>query len=140
MHGGTGGRGRPRHAAAALSAILRDAGPLGLFKGYWATNCVWLPWNILYIALYEACRRSARGALGRREHAPLPAAATMASAFAAASAATVATHPPDVIKTRLQVMFSAGACRERGGLSRGGSGLRRRGFRTLADGRAIRVW
>eukprot|EP00892_Ulva_mutabilis_P003303 jgi/Ulvmu1/1344/UM011_0072.1 len=107
MHDGTAPQGRhapPRHAAAALWAILRDAGPLGLFKGYWATNCVWLPWNVLYIALYEGCRRSSRSALGRSEDATLPAAATMACAFAAASTATVATHPPDVVKTRLQVL------------------------------------
>lgn len=114
MHDAGSGRAPPRHAAAALWAILRDAGPLGLFKGYWATNCVWLPWNILYIALYEGCRRSARSALGRGESAPLPAAATMGCALAAASAATVATHPPDVIKTRLQVRgrvsLAKGAC------------------------------
>ena len=112
MHDRPGVRGAPRHAAAALVAIVREAGPLGLFKGYWATNCVWLPWNVLYIALYEGARRSARRVLGREEGAPLPAAATMASGFAAACVATVATHPPDVVKTRLQVRMATGRAPE----------------------------
>ena len=95
--------GAPASAVAAAAAILRRSGPLGLFRGYWATNSVWLPWNIIYIATYEHLRRQVRSRLELEEHEALPAAATSTAAFAAASAAAVLTHPPDVIKTRLQV-------------------------------------
>ena len=45
----------PFHAAAS---ILRSQGAGGLLRGYWLTNAVWLPWNTLYIALYERSKQS----------------------------------------------------------------------------------
>ncbi|KAG2428620.1 hypothetical protein HYH02_014321 [Chlamydomonas schloesseri] len=45
----------------AAQELVRANGPLGLLKGYWATNAVWLPWNILFIAFYEASKRAAAG-------------------------------------------------------------------------------
>ncbi|PNW86541.1 hypothetical protein CHLRE_02g090900v5 [Chlamydomonas reinhardtii] len=45
----------------AVKELVRVNGPLGLLKGYWATNAVWLPWNILFIAFYEASKRAAAG-------------------------------------------------------------------------------
>ena len=45
----------PAHAAAS---ILRSQGMGGLLRGYWLTNTVWLPWNTLYIALYEQSKQT----------------------------------------------------------------------------------
>jgi hypothetical protein len=99
--------GRSSIVFTSLWHILRQAGPMGLFKGYWATNCVWLPWNIVYIGCYEANKRAARSLLERTEQEALPAPAIMASAFAAAVLGAVVTHPADVIKTRLQVCLQS---------------------------------
>ena len=80
--------------------------------GYWATNCVWLPWNMLYISMYEGLKRRLRAELALAESEPLPSLVTCGAAFTAASAAAVLTHPPDVIKTRIQVCGLACMCLE----------------------------
>lgn len=78
--------------------------PTGVFRGYWATNCVWLPWNSLYIAGYEQLKRSACTALHCSDQQQLPPWAVASCSAAAAAAAAVVTHPFDVVKTRLQVL------------------------------------
>ena len=91
--------------------LLKSQGPAGLLRGYWATNSVWLPWNVLYIAMYEDFKQRVahptipHGQAGFAAKPP-PAWATWAASFSAAAIAAVLTHPPDVIKTRLQVMPS----------------------------------
>jgi hypothetical protein len=75
-----------------------------LFRGYWATNCVWLPWNMLYIAGYEQARGTAARSQGLQRPEQLPAWATASCSAGAAAVAAVVTHPADVVKTRLQVM------------------------------------
>lgn len=42
-----------RSAFHAVSSIVHQHGLPGLMKGYWATNSVWFPWNMIYIASYE---------------------------------------------------------------------------------------
>ncbi|KAF8064482.1 mcfE [Scenedesmus sp. PABB004] len=102
---GAGGAPLAANARAAFAALAsRGGGPL---RGYWATNAVWLPWNALYVAGYEALRRAAADALCGGEPASLPAWAVAGASAASAGAAAVATHPLDVVKTRLQVLSAA---------------------------------
>ncbi len=42
-----------RNAFHAVVSIVQQQGLPGLMKGYWATNSVWFPWNMIYIASYE---------------------------------------------------------------------------------------
>lgn len=42
-----------KNAFHAVSSIVQRHGLPGLMKGYWATNSVWFPWNMIYIASYE---------------------------------------------------------------------------------------
>ncbi len=42
-----------RNAFHAVASIVQQQGLPGLMKGYWATNSVWFPWNMIYIASYE---------------------------------------------------------------------------------------
>jgi solute carrier family 25 citrate transporter 1 len=94
-----------KNAAAAFSALQSGpGGAAGLFKGYWITNSVWLPWNTLYIAGYEQLKRLACKTLGCSEARELPAWTVATCSAVAAAAAAVVTHPADVVKTRLQVL------------------------------------
>lgn len=45
-----------RSVSHAISSIVQQQGAKGLLKGYWATNSVWFPWNMIYIASYEKSR------------------------------------------------------------------------------------
>lgn len=90
------------NALHAFESIIASHGLIGLMRGYWATNGVWFPWNALYISLYEALKRQAAAKLDFGDGEQLPAAVTATISFSAASAATVLTHPADVVKTRLQ--------------------------------------
>ena len=105
-----GGGGTGTSAVAAVAAALRSGGPASLLRGYWVTNAVWLPWSALYFGGYERLRGWAvareRGE-GVGTDAPLSAPTQLAVGAAAAAAASLATHPLDVVKTRCQVL-SAG--------------------------------
>lgn len=112
---------------AFRSLLHQGSGLRGVFKGYWATNAVWLPWNALYIAGYEQLKRSCAATLHQQnrsdQHSPqqiqqtqqqqlpevqqLPAWVIASCSATAAAAAAIVTHPFDVVKTRLQVL-SAG--------------------------------
>lgn len=99
--------GQAQYSSAwhGMATVVRTQGPSGLLRGYWATNAVWIPWNMLYIAMYEDLKRRARRSLALETDDPLPAAVTAATSLIAASAAAVVTHPADIIKTRLQVLL-----------------------------------
>ena len=62
-----------RSAYHALTSITSQQGLAGLMKGYWATNSVWFPWNMIYIACYEKSKQSLTQSLQAR--LPLPCAA-----------------------------------------------------------------
>lgn len=89
-------------------------------------NALWMPWNLIYIPSYEACKRSwyyyyldlhhekvaisvSRGNIVSEADPPmqklLPLWAFPLCSSVCAAAAAICTHPIDVIKTRLQVPF-----------------------------------
>ena len=47
-----------RSVSHALASIVQQQGKKGLMKGYWATNSVWFPWNMIYVSSYEKSRAS----------------------------------------------------------------------------------
>ena len=94
-------------AGHAIWSVVSTQGVSGLMRGYWATNCVWIPWNMLYTSMFEAAKRQGRGHFKLREDQALPDTFVAGSSAAAATIAGVLTHPADVIKTRLQVCTTA---------------------------------
>jgi hypothetical protein len=114
----------------ASKNIWNAQGIRGFYRGFVAMNSLWMPWNLIYLTMYEASKRRAyewklremkeQGISGRflsrREEGDheVVSAQTYAqvlppwvypvcSSSCAAVAATI-THPVDVIKTRLQVL------------------------------------
>lgn len=87
-----------------LRSLVQQQGPLGLFKGYWVTNSVWIPWNILYMSGYSQSKRAAAEVLGLSSVDELSPATVGVCSALSAGAAGVLTHPLDVVKTRLQVL------------------------------------
>ncbi len=105
------GGGGYRGSADAAASILRAEGVRGLFKGYWAANAAWWPWNVLYFVTYEHARDAAAEAMGVRKEA-LPPLVSALCGGAAATLATVATNPIDVVKTRLQTKVYASSAEQ----------------------------
>jgi solute carrier family 25 citrate transporter 1 len=90
-------------SAACLTSILRAEGARGAWRGYWAANAAWWPWNIIYFVSYEHLRDAA-AARGACDKAALPPVVSALSATLAATLASVLTNPVDVVKTRLQAL------------------------------------
>jgi hypothetical protein len=122
----------------ASKRIWHAQGIKGFYRGFFAMNALWMPWNLIYLTLYEGSKRKAyewrlrdlknrglapqsgryvRGSHGDSEvevyevspHAlaeVLPSWIYPVCSSMSAGVAAVATHPIDVIKTRLQVQSS----------------------------------
>eukprot|EP00976_Prorocentrum_cordatum_P099240 1191759-Prorocentrum_minimum.AAC.2 len=134
-----GGAYEYRSASDAFRQLMQHRGVLGLFKGYWITNSVWIPWNTIYIATYEASKREAAAHHNSGSVESLPAPAIVACAGVSAAVAAIVTNPIDVVKTRVQVL-SGGKGAE--GLRAGDvarSLWRGEGWRGLLAGSAARV-
>ena len=133
--------GNYKNFANAYATIVKTEGIRGLFKGYWASNFTWWPWNVAYFVTYEHGRDFvARDVMGLASKDALPPWASSGCAVAAAAAATVATTPIDLAKTRLQTMRVGGV----GNIERGVFGImrdvvRREGVGALWTGASARV-
>lgn len=131
-HGATQFRGS-MHAA---TTILRDEGIRGLYRGYWAHQCVWGPFNAVYFTGYEFLKREWTSALNPAARAkvqnepvvssfgsdgapisqlqdnvevvPLPSYAYPICGAISGCLAAAATAPLDLIKTRLQTQGKSG--------------------------------
>ena len=104
-----------RNVFDAVKTIAQNEGVKnGLMRGYWAQNFVWWPWSASYFVVYEKGLEifsksnnnnnddddSVQTMYNVSPHA--------ASAFTAATFATVLTHPLDLCKTRIQTMTAKG--------------------------------
>ena len=84
-------------AAQVVRAILKESGPLGLYRGFGVSLVAHLPGGSIWWASYA-------GARARLGAAALPALAEQALAAAVAAVAAVAvTAPLDTLKTRVQL-------------------------------------
>lgn len=95
----------------AARNIWRSQGVRGFYRGFLAMNALWMPWNLIYLTMYEAAKRKAyewkireNGSRGSSKGSGLPAWVYPVCSSSCAAVAAVATHPIDVVKTRLQVI------------------------------------
>lgn len=90
---------RYRSVGAGLRAIVRAEGGRGLVRGLAPTLARDVPFSGLYLALYEALKASSPAWLA----AASPAASHLLAGLGAGVLASLATHPADVVKTRMQL-------------------------------------
>lgn len=102
-------------AGATTMAVVRDVvhkGGVGaLWKGFWIGNAAWMPWNAVYWTCYEAGRGACAASPLASRDGTVPPAASACCAAASAAVATAATHPLDVLKTRLQTGAASASVR-----------------------------
>ena len=122
-----------RNVFDAVKTIAQNEGVKnGLMRGYWAQNFVWWPWSASYFVVYEkgveifSRSNTNNNNNNNNNDDDDDSAQTMynvsphaASAFTAATFATVLTHPLDLCKTRIQTMSAKGM---NGGGGGGGGG------------------
>ncbi|KAI0251467.1 mitochondrial carrier [Lactifluus subvellereus] len=93
------------HAYGSLTSSVRSivrGGPSELFRGFLASSLRDAPYAGLFVVFYEGIKSEAASILS--PSSPLASAALHSGSGAAAGTiATLATHPFDVIKTRMQV-------------------------------------
>lgn len=85
---------------AVLSALLKQDGPLGLFRGIGAGALTWAPYFSVYFLAFELLTTRA---LGLRADDEPPFFAALGCGLAAGVGAAALTNPFDVVKTRVQV-------------------------------------
>lgn len=87
----------------ALGSIARHEGARGLWSGLGATLLRDAPFSGIHLLMYRSLSAYATGTLGLEASTPL----TAACGATAGSLATMITHPPDVVRTRLQLRAAA---------------------------------
>lgn len=94
----------------AAQNIWVAQGLRGFYRGFLAMNALWMPWNLIYLTMYEASKRRAyEWKIGQRsskrgEGDGLPPWVYPVCSSSCAAVAAIVTHPIDVVKTRLQVI------------------------------------
>ena len=92
------------NAAVGLARVLKESGPGGLYKGYFATISRDVPWNALSFMFFGQVKGMFKSITGRtpsnQENLAL-------GAFAGMTAAVIMT-PVDVVKTRLMTGGASG--------------------------------
>jgi hypothetical protein len=99
-------KGELRGSIHAFRTILQQEGARGLFRGYFTHQIVWSIYNSFYFAFYEKLKgawiRSLATDPTSDSSTTLPSGAFPICAALAATAASIATAPLDLVKTRLQ--------------------------------------
>ena len=85
----------------AVRTVVAEGGVRRLYKGYWAHQMTYGPFNSVYFALYEQCKAAGRERVGG--DANLTYGFLAASALYSGTVASVLTAPMDNVKTRLQI-------------------------------------
>lgn len=140
--------GAPGSTLHVFTAALRERGVRGLYAGYMSTLLRNAPSNVISFSAYEALKHvqlrmaaSRPGGAGGDEGTLSPGASLATGAVAGALAAT-ATHPLDLVKTRLMtqgVRGPSGADLYRGVASTLRTVVRDEGVRGLGRGLRVRL-
>ena len=85
----------------AVRTVVAEGGMRKLYKGYWAHQMTYGPFNSVYFTLYEQCKAAGRRRVG--SDSELTPAFLAVSALYSGTVASVLTAPMDNVKTRLQI-------------------------------------
>mmetsp|Transcript_9258 Transcript_9258/g.18860 ORF Transcript_9258/g.18860 Transcript_9258/m.18860 type:complete len:278 (+) Transcript_9258:1220-2053(+) len=124
--------GQGSSTVSIMSNIIKEQGPLGLYRGYWLTIGVFGPYAMFYWMTYERLKENMRQF---RQRATLGSGEILASAAISAGLGAALTTPLDVVKTQLQTGTA-----DHGNLFAAlGSIVRTQGLRGLFRGLTARV-
>jgi len=87
----------------ALSTILREEGPLGLYRGFFTALATYGPLVGIYFATYEKLKLTIAKSRNYASVQELPFYYHLVSGASAGAFAAAVTCPMDVVKTRIQV-------------------------------------
>ncbi|ORX50909.1 mitochondrial carrier [Hesseltinella vesiculosa] len=87
----------------AFTSIIKKDGVRGLFAGYGATFIRDAPFAGIYLFFYENCKKSAKVWSENHQYQVANALINLGSGVTAGVAATIITHPFDMLKTRMQL-------------------------------------
>jgi len=85
-----------------LFGIVKTEGPFGLYRAFWIHQATWVPFNGMYWGVYDYIKKYQQTPDGKATFGD-GAFAFTARATAAGIAASIATSPIDLVKTRMQV-------------------------------------
>lgn len=129
-----------QHYGSSFSAvrnIVATEGVRGLYRAYWMHQFTWAPYNGIYFSIYEHLKDAfAKNSEGKESRGK-----SLICSFIAGTAASVATSPIDLVKTRLQVQKSnVDLFDYKGPFDAFGKIVQREGIRALFDGVGARVF
>ncbi|PRP80668.1 mitochondrial substrate carrier family protein, partial [Planoprotostelium fungivorum] len=87
----------------ALKTIIREEGPLGLYRGFLPAIATFGPFVAIYFTVYEQLKRAAKDITNSKDVRDIPFWSQLISGAAAGAFSAAITCPMDVIKTRVQV-------------------------------------
>ncbi|KAG8967607.1 hypothetical protein FRC03_009732 [Tulasnella sp. 419] len=122
--------------AEALQDIWRQSGPSGLLQGFKASALRDAPYAGIFVLFYELIKERSTNIVSRNWDIPAPWIHTWSGA-SAGMIATLATHPFDVVKTKMQIQ--PGNYRYRSVTSTAFDIFKARGLLGLFDGGGIRI-
>jgi len=88
---------------------IKNEGLRGLYRGYWVTLGVFVPYSMVYFLCYERFKIMAKGMLNVESTNDLPLHGYCVSSFFAGAIGGAVANPFDVVKTRWQLQTSGPA-------------------------------
>ncbi|CAI5521952.1 unnamed protein product, partial [Closterium sp. Naga37s-1] len=92
-----------RGTLGGLMSIARSEGIAGLYRGLGSTLLRDAPYSGIYLVLYSRMRSLIHDRISTDDGHAARTVSTMAAGAAAGALATILTHPPDVVRTHLQL-------------------------------------
>eukprot|EP00898_Chlorokybus_atmophyticus_P007165 jgi/Chlat1/744/Chrsp104S00023 len=83
--------------------VYRTEGWRALYRGFGMTQAVWMPFNAVFLPLWEGSKQLAAHYTGAASVHELAVEWELLSAFTSSAFAAAITNPMDIVKTRLQV-------------------------------------
>ncbi|KAI8902338.1 mitochondrial carrier domain-containing protein [Globomyces pollinis-pini] len=87
-----------------IADVFKQNGLLGFYRGYFLTECVFVPYTVTYFVTYEKLKKYCQsGVESTQQNATIPLHMYLTCSSIAATLGGIVTNPLDIIKTRVQI-------------------------------------